>query len=148
LPTNSVTAWLLPAAALTAGVLGVCAVWVIVAVASNRPCAWMALLAALDVALMLRFSGVRPGPARVLAAVLGTAVAVLLAQWLIVATQMGLALGLQPLDSAMRLGPALAKQLLMISLGRADLAWLLASLPLAALCAMGTRREREAPPAA
>jgi len=141
LPTTSASAWLLPGAALLAGVLGVDAVWVGLAVAGNRPCGWMALLAAVDVALLLRLTGVAPGTARISIAVLATALAVALAQWLIVATQMGIVLGLQPLDSAMRLGPVLARQLLSLSLDRGDLAWMLASLPLAGLLAGRRRRE-------
>ena len=141
MPTTRASAWLLPTVALLAGVLGADAVWVILAVASSRPCSWMALLAAVDVALLLRLTGAPPGRTRVLAAVLGTALAVALAQWLIVATQLGIVLGLQPLDSALRLGPALACQLLRLSLDRGDLAWMLASLPLAALVARRSRRE-------
>jgi len=142
LPTNSASAWLLPIAALLAGILGADAAWVALAVFTGRPCSWVALLAALDVALLLRLTGVRPGTARVVLAVLATATAVALAQWLIVATQMGVVLGLQPLDSALRLGPALARQLLVLSLGKADLAWMLASLPFAAWLASRSRRER------
>ena len=129
-------------AALLAGILGADAVWVLLAVAGNRPCSWMALLTAVDVALLLRLTGAPPGAARVAVAVLATALAVALAQWLIVATQMGIVLGLQPLDSAWRLGPAVARQLLRLSLDRGDLAWMLASLPLAALLARRSRRER------
>jgi hypothetical protein len=128
-------------AALAAGVLGTDAVWVLLAVAGNRPCSWMALLAAVDVALLLRLTGAPPGAARVALAVLATTLAVVLAQWLIVATQLGIVLGLQPLDSALRLGPALARQLLHLSLDRGDLAWMLVSLPLAGLLAMRSRRE-------
>jgi len=141
-------AWLLPSVALATGVLGVDAVWVVASVASNRPCSWMALIAALDVAFMLRLANVRAGSGRIVLAVLATALAVLLAQWLIAATQMGLALGLEPLDSAMKLGPSLARQLIMLSLHRADFAWLVAALPLAALLATSSRREREAASAA
>jgi hypothetical protein len=139
---NKASAWLLPAVGLLAGVLGIDAVWVVAAVASGRPCAWMALLAALDVAFMLRLCNVGPGTTRVLLAVAGTAAAVALAQWLIAATQVGLALGLQPLDSALRMGPAFARQLIALSLGRADLAWLLASLPAAALLSLPSGRRR------
>jgi hypothetical protein len=146
LPTNKATAWLLPAAALLAGILGVDAVWVVLSVASNRPCSWMALLAAADVAVMLRFANVAPGPSRALLGVLGTAVAIALAQWLIVATQLGLELGLQPLDSAMKLGPSLARQLLALSLHRVDYWTMLAALPLAALFALGRRKESEIRP--
>ena len=142
MPTNSASAWLLPIAALLAGILGADAAWVALAVFTGRPCSWVALLAALDVALLLRLTGVRPGTARIVLAVLATAIAVALAQWLIVATQMGVVLGLQPLDSALRLGPALARQLLVLSLGKADLAWMLASLPFAAWLASRSRRER------
>ena len=143
MPTNTASAWLLPAAALLAGVLGADAVWVALAVASNRPCSWMALFAAVDVVVLLRLTGVAPGAARVGVAVLATALAVALAQWLIVATQLGIVFGLQPLDSALRLGPVLARQLLSMSLGAGDLAWLFASLPLAALLAARGRRERQ-----
>jgi hypothetical protein len=128
-------------AAVLAGVLGADAVWVVLAVASGRPCSWMALLVAVDVALLLRVAGAPPGVARVAVAVLATALAVALAQWLIVATQLGIMLGLQPLDSALRLGPALARQLMRLSLDRGDLAWLLVSLPLAALLARRSRGE-------
>jgi hypothetical protein len=142
LPSNNPSAWLLPIVALAAGVLGADAVWVALAVATGRPCSWMGMLAAVDVVLLLRLTGVRPGGARVLAAVLATALAVALAQWLIVATHIGIVLGLQPLDSAMRLGPALARELMLLSLDRGDLGWLLACLPFAAWLATRNRRER------
>ena len=132
------------AAALLAGVLGTDAVWVALAVATGSPCSWMALVAAIDIVLLLRLTGAPPGIGRTLAAVLATALAVALAQWLTVATQMGILLGLQPLDSALRLGPVLARQLLVLSLDAGDLAWMAASLPLAALLAARSRRERAA----
>ena len=142
MPSNSASSRLLPILAVSAGVLGADAVWVALAVATGTPCSWMALLAALDVVLLLRLTGVAPGSARVLAAVAATALAAALAQWLIVATQLGIVLGLQPIDSALRLGPVLARELMRLSLDRGDLAWLLASLPVAALLARRSRRER------
>jgi hypothetical protein len=143
LPSNNASSWLLPAFALVAGVLGADAVWVALAVATKAPCSWMALVAALDVVLLLRMTGVRPGRARVLVAVFATALAAALAQWLIVATQLGIVLGLQPLDSAMRLGPVLARELTKLSLGPGDIAWLLVSLPFAAWLAGRSRREKQ-----
>jgi hypothetical protein len=142
LPRNSAAAWLLPTVALLAGVLAADAIWVALAVAANRPCSWMAVVAAVDVALLLRLTGAPAGPLRQCLAALATALAVALAQWLIVATQLGIALGLHPLDSALRLGPALAAQLLKLSLGQMDLAWMLVSLPVAALVAGRGRGER------
>jgi hypothetical protein len=138
-------AWLLPGVALLAGILGTDAAWVALSVFSGRPCSWIAPIAALVLALLLRFSGAPAGRVRVAVAVAGTALAVLLAQWLIVATQMGIALGLQPVDSALRLGPALAMQFWRLSLDRVDLGWLLAALPLAALFALPSRKERLRP---
>jgi hypothetical protein len=143
LSRTKAAAWLLPIAALAAGILGTDAVWVAVAVTSGRPCSWIAPIAALDLVLLLRLTAAPAGAARVLAAVAATALAVALAQWLIVATQMGITLGLQPVESALRLGPVLAWQFWELSLDRADLAWMLASLPLAALLAQRSRRERE-----
>jgi hypothetical protein len=142
LSTNRGSDWLLPAVALLAGILGTDAAWVALAVFSGRPCSWVALLAALDLAVLLRYAGAPAGAARVLLAVAATALAVLLAQWLIVAAQMGVALGLQPVDSALRLGPRLALQFWRLSLDRLDLGWMLASLPLAALLAQPSRAER------
>ena len=134
--------WLLPAVALLAGVLGTIAVWVALSVYTGRPCSWVAPLAALDLVLLLRFAGAPAGAARVATAVAATALTVLLAQWLTVATQMGIALGLQPVDSALRLGPRLAWQFLRLSLDLVDLGWMLAALPLAALLAQRSRAER------
>ena len=144
---NKGSAWLLPVVAAIAGILGTDAVWVAISVGTGRPCSWIALLAALDLALLLRFAGAPPGRARVVLAVLGTTLAVLLAQWLIVATQLGIALGLQPVASALRLGPSLALQFWRLSLARLDLAWMLAALPLAALLAQRSRAERPSMPA-
>ena len=132
MPTHKAADWLLPTAALVAGILGTDAVWVGLAIWTGRPCSWMAPLAAIDMVLLLRLTGAPAGRGRVLAAVLATALAVALAQWLIVATQMGIALGLQPVESALRLGWVLAWQYWQLSLGRADLAWMLAAPPLAA----------------
>jgi len=140
-------AWLLPAVALLAGILGTDAVWVTLSVLTGRPCSWLAPVAALDLVLLLRYAGAPPGSLRVALAVAGTALAVLLAQWLIVATQLGMALGLEPVDSALRLGPALALQYWRLSLDRLDLAWMLASLPVAALLAQRSRAERASMPA-
>jgi hypothetical protein len=144
---NKGSSWLLPVVAAIAGILGTDAVWVALPVGTGRPCSWIALLAALDLAVLLRFAGAPPGRTRVVLAVLGTALAVLLAQWLVVATQLGIALGLQPVASALRLGPSLALQFWRLSLDRLDLAWMLASLPLAALLAQRSRAERASMPA-
>jgi hypothetical protein len=134
--------WMMPAVAMVAGILGTDAAWVAWSVFSAGPCSWISPLAAIDLALLLRFAGAPAGSARIAVAVAATALAVALAQWLIVATQMGIALGLPPVESALRLGPALALQFWRLSLDRADLGWMLSALPLAALFSLPNRKGR------
>lgn len=138
---NSAAGWLLPGVALLVGVLGMTAVWVSVAVLSDRSCSWLALVAAIDMALLLRLTNAPPGPLRMAAAILATALAAALSQWLIVATQLGFALGLEPLASSLRLGPALAWQLTKLNLDRVDWILLVSSLPLAAILIQAGRRK-------
>lgn len=133
------SAWLLPSLALLLGILGMSAIWVAAAVLAHSTCSWLALVAAIDMAVLVRLTGAPPGPLRSFAAVLATALAVALSQWLIVATQLGFVLGLAPIASSLRLGPALAWQLGRLSLDRPDLILLLAALPLAAILSQARR---------
>lgn len=141
MPRNSAAGWLLPGVALLVGVLGMSAVWVSVAVLSNRPCSWLALVAALDMALLLRLTNAPPGRSRIAIAIAATALAVALSQWLIVATQLGFALGLEPVASSLRLGPSLAWQLSKLNLDRLDWIFLLSALPLAAILSQARRSQ-------
>jgi hypothetical protein len=52
---------------------------------------------------------------------------------------MGFVLGLEPMASAMRLGPVLAWEMSKLSLDRVDWILLLSSLPLAAILAEGRK---------
>jgi hypothetical protein len=123
--------WLLPALAWVAGVLGMVAAWLAVSLALRSPVGWLALVAAVDLALMLRLAATPPGRARAVAAVAGTAVAVTASYWIYAASLMGMSLGLRPLESALRLGPVLAGELLRHATSGWDLAWALLALPLA-----------------
>ena len=117
------------------------AAWVTAAVIFGRSLSWLSLVAALDMALLLHLTRVPPGPWRVGLAVACTAAAVLLSQWLIIATQLGISMGLQPLDASLRLGPALAWQLGRLSLTPVDLVFLCASLPLAGILSQRSARD-------
>jgi hypothetical protein len=123
----------MPSLALMVGVAGMTVAWVSVAVLAGRPCSWLALVAALDMAMMLRLTHAPEGATRMLAALAATALSVFATQWLIIATQIGMVMGLPPLASALRLGPALAWQLASLSLNRLDWILLLSALPLAAI---------------
>ncbi|GGA86497.1 hypothetical protein GCM10011521_26240 [Arenimonas soli] len=122
---------LLPALAWVAGVLGMVALWTAVSLALRSPSGWLALVAALDMVLLLRLAAMPAGPARAWAAVAGTALAIALGYWFHAAITMGVMLGLQPVESALRLGPVLAGELLRHTTSAWDIAWAVLALPLA-----------------
>ena len=109
---------------LALGTVGVAAAWAAVAMLSGSQAAWMAPLAGLDAAWLLRLGGAPGGWPRVLLAVGATALAVVLANWSIVAAQLAGVMGLPFLDSALRLGPDLAWTLLKLANGPAEVAWM------------------------
>lgn len=101
----------MPLLALCIGVLGMTAAWLGLSMLLRSPCGWLAPVAALDMALMLRLSAAPAGRLRAALAILGTAAAIALSYWMLAATQMGQLLDLSPLESAQRLGPVLAGEL-------------------------------------
>jgi hypothetical protein len=126
------TRWLLSGLALAVGITGIVAVWLALAVLSGAACGWLALLAAADMALMLRLTAAPGAWSRRLIAAIATAAAVAISQWFIVATYLGQSLGLTPLESAYRLGPVLAWAMTLLNLHAADWGFILLSLPLSA----------------
>lgn len=109
------------------------AAWILLATAVGSQCSWMAVLGALDAALLLRLCRARPGWTRAAWGVLATAVAIAIANWGIAATQIGKAMGLLPWASAMRLGAGHGWTLLQLANDPVDLAWLGAALVVAAV---------------
>ncbi|MBB1059605.1 hypothetical protein [Marilutibacter spongiae] len=93
-------AWLLLALSLTVLVV----MWVLLSLYTERQHAWMALVAALDVAWVLRFGGWRGGIARGALAATATAAVAVLAQWGIIAGHIGSQMGLTPFASSLKLG--------------------------------------------
>ncbi len=120
---------------LLLGSLFFAAIWVLLAVYTGKPCGWMAVLAALDVVLMLRWGGMPRGAARVLVAVLATAAIAVLVNWLTAATQIGFAMGLNPWESALKLGADYAWTLAGLANQTADRVWMAAGLVTAAIAA-------------
>ena len=118
-------------ALLLLGVGGLAAAWISVAAISGAPCAWMAPIAALDAAWLLRLARVPSGNGRMLAGVAATVGIIALANWGVAAAQMGVVMGLSFLDSALRLGPSLAWTLIDLASGPAEFAWTAAGLLLA-----------------
>ncbi|MGV8941601.1 MAG: hypothetical protein ACOH1P_08715 [Lysobacter sp.] len=121
--------WLL----LAFGVCGFAAAWVMLALYTGRQYSAMAILGALDVAIILRLDHWRRGPGRMALAVLATLTIIVLANWIIIASHLGAMLGLSPWDSALRLGIHHAWTLATLANNSADLAWLAAACLLAAI---------------
>ncbi len=120
-------------ALLLLGSCGFAAAWVLLAIARDGQHNWMALLAALDAALLLRLARMPAGWRRAAWGVATTAVVIGLANWGIAAAQMGKVMGLLPWDSALKLGPHHAWTLIQLANDSADLAWLGAAVILAAI---------------
>lgn len=110
-------------------------VWALLAIYLGRQSSWMAVLGAVDSALLLRLGGMPRGTGRAALAVGATAAIILVFNWAIVATQIGMVMGLNPLDSALKLGMHHARTLASLANSGIDLAWMAAALVLAWLLA-------------
>lgn len=115
------------------GCLGFAAAWVLLARLLQSQASWLAPLAALDVAWMMHLGRVRPGWPRITLAMLSTLAIIALANWGIAATEIGRSMGLLPWESALRLGPDYARELIQLANSWLDLAWYAISVVLAAV---------------
>ena len=91
-----------------------------------------AVVAALDIGWLLRLGGWPRGRARLLTGVVATAAIVAVANWWITATQLGMMLGIDPWNSALRLGWHHAWTLIQLANGALDLVWIAVGLVVAA----------------
>ncbi len=119
--------------------LGFAAGWCLLAGALESQVAWMAPLAALDAVVMLRLGKMPADWRRPAWAVVATLATILLANWAIAALEIGRSMGLAPWDSALRLGPTYAWELLRLANGPAELGWYAVALAVAAIGATGRR---------
>ncbi len=86
------------------GAIGVAALWVLIALGLDRWLAGFALIAALDLVLMVRLARLPRGTRRGLIAAVGTALAIALAHWWQLGAQVGLVMGLAPWDGIPLMG--------------------------------------------
>ncbi|HVK50668.1 MAG TPA: hypothetical protein VM469_02890 [Pseudoxanthomonas sp.] len=122
--------WLAPVFLLLGGMV-VTVIWVLLALYLGKQAGWMAWLAAVDAALLLRFGRMRPGARRAWMAAVATLLMAVLANWMIIASQLGFFFGLLPWESALLLRPGHAWTLAQLANGP----WDLLSLALAPLLA-------------
>jgi len=110
--------------------LGVAAIWSGVALLRGGTCGWMALVAALDAAVLLRLAGIRAGRRRAGMALMMTLVALLAGGFAVAALRIGVAFGSPPHEALWRIEPSLAWTWWRLNLGPWDVVFLLAALPL------------------
>lgn len=103
--------------------LGVAALWTLVSLAVNRHCAWMAAIAAVDAAVVLRFMRMPAGILRIASTLASTAITIVVANWWIAGNQIGGVIGLPPWDAVTRMGPAHAWTLAGLANGPGEWAW-------------------------
>ena len=94
----------LPIALALLGIFGMAAVWTLVALILNNQCGWMAVLAAADIAFLLRLGRAARGRSRAIAALVATFMTILIANWAIAAAEIGLPMQLHMMDAIGRLG--------------------------------------------
>lgn len=117
------------------GCLGFAAAWVLLARLLQSQASWLAPLAALDVVWMMQLGRVRSGWPRITLSMISTLWIIALANWGIAATEIGRSMGLLPWESALRLGPDYAWELIQLANTHADLAWYAVGLVLVGVLA-------------
>ena len=128
---NSRKLWFWPCLAWSLGVFSMIGIWMTVSVWLDQPCLWMAVLSAIDIGLLLRFTGITPGWPRFMGVIIGTLLISVAAQWLIAANAFGLVMGLLPLESAQMVGPVLVWEFTRLRITTYELAYLPVSIVLA-----------------
>ncbi|MGX5673885.1 hypothetical protein [Thermomonas sp. XSG] len=113
---------------LALGAAGFAAAWMLLALALDRQCSWLAPLAALDMALLLKLAKWPAAGSRRALAVAASVAVIGAANALIVAGQIGQSFGLRPWESALKLGPSYAWLLAGMANGGIDLLFYAAAL--------------------
>ena len=109
------------------------AIWLSVSVWLDTACLWMAVFAVLDIALMLHFTGMKPGWLRLFGIFSGLIFIAVASQWLIAANAFGLVMGLWPLEAAQQIGPVLVREFTRLRIDPLELIYLPLSVFLAVL---------------
>lgn len=103
---------------------GLSALWTIFAFATSGLAGWMALIAGLDAALLMRLTGRPSGTTRAAASLVVYLVSVLASVYVVGAARMGSALGMQPWEALDRISPGLVQLYLLSNDAPWDWLWL------------------------
>jgi hypothetical protein len=104
-------------------VVGVAAIWAGLAAMRGGQCAWMAPLAALDAALLLRLANVPTGSKRSGMALAITAATIAVGNVLVATALIGQAMGMRPVHALGRMSPELAWMHIQANSSWTELAW-------------------------
>ncbi|MEO8367469.1 MAG: hypothetical protein ABI538_14845 [Pseudoxanthomonas sp.] len=132
MPPSHPARWLAPTMLLFSAVL-LALLWMLVALYLGRPCGWIAVASALASTLILRLGGMPRGWPRIAWAMLATLLTIALVNWGIAAAQIGASLGLNPLDSALKMGSNYAWTLAKLANQMSDRMWMGLALVVAAI---------------
>lgn len=122
-PTRPIALWLLLLVS-AAAIAGLSAVWAGAAVMLNGNASWMAVVAALDAALLLRLAGSRSGHRRALQALLITLLTVAVAAVLVASAKVGQGFGLRPAEALGRMSFELVVLYVQANVDWVDAVWL------------------------
>ncbi len=123
--------WLLLVAVTAAITAGLSAVWAGAAALSGGNAAWMAVVAALDSALLLRLAGHPPGRRRAALGLLITAITVACSAVLVATAKIGMVMGMKPMAALGRISAEMVPLWLGAQVGWLDALWVGAGLLIA-----------------
>jgi hypothetical protein len=112
-------------------IVGIAAAWAGIAAITFSQCAWMAVVAALDAALLLRLANWPPGRARAMLAVAITAFTIVVGNALVATALIGRALGMRPYEALPGMSLELAALHARSNTGWIEGTWYVAALALA-----------------
>ena len=127
IPRTSAAATVFSLFASLAAIAGVAAIWTGISLVTRSNAGWMAVVAALDAALLLRLAGYRPGSDRALFALIVMLATTALAAFLIATTAIGLPMGLRPDHAVGRMSLELAWLFVQANSGWVEMGWLAAA---------------------
>jgi hypothetical protein len=104
-------------------IVGVAAVWAGLAAIVASQCAWMAPVAALDAALLLRLASFPAGSRRAALALAITAATIVVGNALVATALIGRSMGMRPVHALTRMSPDLAWLYVQANSGWVELAW-------------------------
>ena len=110
---------------------GVAAIWAGFGLAWRTPCGWMALVAALDAAVLMRLAGFPAGSARARIALAATALSIPVGAFVVAAVVIGVGFGTLPHEAIWRIGPDMAATWWRLNGSLWDVLAMIAALPLA-----------------